>query len=595
MQAEEGEENNIITEPTVLSPIDIDSAKSVNRRSIHFHPLSQSLFGTRVPVIAKIVNKRKRHSTTSTKCKANHKLKAPEDNQECESLWKGRLRENSGHNRKYGDEKYIIKRRAKSSSCSKDNVNIKGSEKTSLDNAIENRKSVKNIRDFFYNQATLGKTGSKHHLKVQLTTREQLAEQTTDISVAPEVQTTPGDKTDVSTAKSVNSVNIHNTNTVELDKIDKITDEVQLDNDNEIVFKRKENSTPPQSTTKADNEEASAQNEQITQATISTNQSPEKGTPAPQLDEVSLLKREVQVLESDLANTKQGSMEYLIKEMRLDMKRDALRLMCKMSTMSTKTDKLESEIESLKTTQTELRSSIEFTQNAQTDTNKTVGENKVDIKEVRDELGIFRGLMAKHAQQIHLLQQHAEDQDYMQMKTDLLITGIDEEEEESPTDLSQIITDFFSKSMQIKKKIEFRNAKRIGTASPNIVQITLMNGRDKGLIYKNSKKLKDLRNNNEDSYFINDCMPLGKQENQRKRRGVVRIDKELPANDQADITRKKGELSFNNRLYRDPISTPTVQQISSTIEGKNRIVLTPGEVQKMKVADFLVIQLKLLP
>ena len=208
------------------------------------------------------------------------------------------------------------------------------------------------------------------------------------------------------------------------------------------------------------------------------------------------------------------------------------------------------------------------------------------MREVREELKLLRGVISKHTQQLTLLGNKNEEKEFYSMRNNLMIQGIEEDDDEMNENVKQLVTDFFSQSMKIKRKISLLSAKRIGSQLPRVIQVTLEDVKDKGVIYKHSKNLKFLCNNNDDPYFINDHLPLGMQEEQRKKRGIIKNNKTLPDNDRADFTWKRGELFINNRQYRDPVVPPTIEQVITPMEGGDEVVINKGETQKNEGCQF---------
>ena len=314
-------------------------------------------------------------------------------------------------------------------------------------------------------------------------------------------------------------------------------------------------------------------------------------TPTPSAEEtqptaLELLEKEVDTLSKELTQCETNSMDHMMKMFRLDMKRDSLRLMREMQKVNCKSSQLETEIETLKTEKKLLEQKVNSIDTAHTTTKEDISKNSKSMEEVREELRLLRGVISKHTQQLTLLGNKNEEKEFFSMRNNLMIQGIEEDDDETNENVKQLVTDFFSQSMKIKRKISILSAKRIGNQLPRVIQVTLENVKDKGVIYKHSKNLKYLRNNNDDPYFINDHLPLGMQEEQRKKRGIIKNDKTLPDNDRADFTWKKGELFINNKQYRDPVVPPTIEQVITPMEGGEEVVINKGETQKNEGCRF---------
>ena len=312
----------------------------------------------------------------------------------------------------------------------------------------------------------------------------------------------------------------------------------------------------------------------------------EKGMGEEKRTVIEILNKEIEDLNEGLKKCEENSMEFMMKSLRLDMKQDSLRLMKEMQAVTNSNTEIKEEISTLRAEKNALAVKVGEIETTQTKNVSTAQKNTTEISEVRDEVTILRGIVAKHSQELSLLRQTNEEKEYFSMRNNLMIQGIEEEDEETSEVLKQLVTEFFSQKMKIRKSIQITGARRIGSLSPKIIQITLNNVKDKGVIYKHSKNLKLLRNNNDEQYYINDHLPLGMQEKQRKRKGIIRHDKSLSDNDQSDFAWKKGELYINNKKYQDPINPPTVEQTIKPIEDGD-VIINKGEVQKNEGCRFL--------
>ena len=303
------------------------------------------------------------------------------------------------------------------------------------------------------------------------------------------------------------------------------------------------------------------------------------------LEDITAVKQEISILQQSLAKLKNDSMEYMLKEMRLDMKKDALLVLERMQSLAVDNSRFEKDISTLKQDRIELHSKMDNLQQSQDAYATTIKSNTKENQEVSKDVTLLQKIVSKQAQQIMLIQNKNDDKEVFSMRNNLLISGI-EEDDATKTTLNQIVTGFFSQTMQIRKPITFNDAKRVGRAKPRVVQLTLTNVTDKGVIYKHSKNLKDVRNSNDESYFVNDHLPLGKQEEQRKRRDIIRRDKSLSTNDQADFSWEKGVLYINNTEYRDPITPPFIEVITSKFSTEG-VVMCKGDTQKVAGCSFL--------
>ena len=141
--------------------------------------------------------------------------------------------------------------------------------------------------------------------------------------------------------------------------------------------------------------------------------------------------------------------------------------------------------------------------------------------------------------------------------------------------------------MKIQQQIVVKHVCKIGQSQPRNVLITLASIKDKGAIFKHAKNLKDMRNNDDKPYFINDHLTLGLQERNRKWRSIVRVNCATPDNDRMVCEWKKGELYVNQQPYQDPINPPSIERITSGKENLDHVKLTKGEMQTHEGCRFI--------
>ena len=234
-------------------------------------------------------------------------------------------------------------------------------------------------------------------------------------------------------------------------------------------------------------------------------------------EDLNALKLEIENLKSQVTITKEGSMERMLIDMHLDMKKDSLRLLERISSISCNTQAIDRKVELMKADNLETKCRVDNMEEAQTLTLTKVSTVETAIAQVHEQISLLTGIVTKQAQQFSHLQDYNEELETKAMCNNIVISLLDELEEETPESLVQMITDFFSQTMQIRKKVAILQAVRTGSGNPCPVRVTLARVRDKGLIFKNVKYLKDARNLEDDKYFVNDHLPIGKQEAIRKK------------------------------------------------------------------------------
>ena len=112
--------------------------------------------------------------------------------------------------------------------------------------------------------------------------------------------------------------------------------------------------------------------------------------------------------------------------------------------------------------------------------------------------------MIKQSQQICQLYRCNELKEARDVGNKITISGLDELEDQTPNNFVKIFTDFFTQTDDIVylNLIQIAFTKRIASATPRLVQVTKINAKDKSIIFKHSKNLKDTRNNEDNAYFV---------------------------------------------------------------------------------------------
>ena len=279
-------------------------------------------------------------------------------------------------------------------------------------------------------------------------------------------------------------------------------------------------------------------------------------------------KEEIEKLEAKIDGLKNDSMEKLLMEIKLEMKKESVKTRCVLIQVVNSNTGLQEQITSLQTAQQEDSDQV-----------KTVTTN---VEKVRDDVKLLRDIAEKQAMMLEHLQDRNDERDQKLNRCTMFITGIEEpEESEEGENVINSVQTFFSQIMLITKKITIKSATRTGNGSPRSIKLELSSMKDKGVIYTHSKNLKGLVNNQNKGYYLNDHLPAAMQEVQRTYRDIIKRNKALPDGEQANMAIKKGRLFINNNLYKPAVTPPSVAAIISPddLQGINKVKLVEGEPQ----------------
>ena len=174
-----------------------------------------------------------------------------------------------------------------------------------------------------------------------------------------------------------------------------------------------------------------------------------------------------------------------------------------------------------------------------------------------EEISLLKTMVSKHEKQMSKMLDRMEDSETKHLRRNLLIFGIPEQKEE---DALKIVKDFFKIKMEFQEEIPFVTAYRRGVGEHRPMLIQLQNIRDKALIYKNVKKLKDKTNDNGQSYQVRDDLPERLREQDKRYRFLMGKGRNNTAL-QIKRTTKTNQLTINGSVYKIKAPLPTDSQI----------------------------------
>ena len=187
---------------------------------------------------------------------------------------------------------------------------------------------------------------------------------------------------------------------------------------------------------------------------------------------------------------------------------------------------------------------------------------------------LTRKAVIRHDKEISNNSRSINQQQLQSMRSNLLISGIKEDKDEKCKDVVQT---FFKEKMKIKKDVHVATAHRIGKQRDNeyrTMKIVLSDARDKGAIYKHSKNLKDLTNENGDAFYINDQLPDVQAEHQRRCRDKIRINKTLIDAQQQSMEWKRGDFIVEGAKFQQKVVEPTCAEILEMDDNQLQKVLS---------------------
>ena len=238
---------------------------------------------------------------------------------------------------------------------------------------------------------------------------------------------------------------------------------------------------------------------------------------------------------------------------------------------------------------------------------------EVNIEDILDEnealkfeVGILKGLAHRQQEQILNLNGRVDDLVSRQMSDNILISGLIFKQEEGENaheeDCVQIVKNFFTETLKIQvDEDEILNAHRIGSVQNNkeamMVVRCLPRLRDRAL--QNSKKLKDITNDNDNAYYINRQVPESHTAERKDINHTIKKVKETNKNKPPNLKQRyqvrKRTLFINDKPVFKQVRPPTVLELfpeKSEQERMNKIKLSTAEPVEEEGSIFTAVAVK---
>ena len=179
---------------------------------------------------------------------------------------------------------------------------------------------------------------------------------------------------------------------------------------------------------------------------------------------------------------------------------------------------------------------------------------------------ILSDITTQQEKEINQLKAKIENFETNVMRNKITISGIQESVDE---DTSRTVLEFFKVKLLIDNTIPIVYARRIGMARADsktyrVIEVALQNIKDKAKIYKHTKNLKGVTNDRKQSYQLRDMLPEKRQEEDNRRRQMIRDNKAKAKQNTAhhiDMSVKNNQLLMNNQVYRKKVSVPTAKEL----------------------------------
>ena len=202
------------------------------------------------------------------------------------------------------------------------------------------------------------------------------------------------------------------------------------------------------------------------------------------------------------------------------------------------------------------------------DDSTIVSAIKDENKQLKKELDITKGLLEKQSVQIEGLRSQLTAMKAKQMKSNITISGLDEEEEENSIDT---LTTFFQDKMSLIVesnviKTAYRLGKKKSDAKYPRLMIASLNMEFKETVLSNRKVLKDKKNKDGKFYSIDTQLPDEWTEQRREMRETKQKAKAInkhkkPEEKKDEIKVVDRQVYVNDVLQTKPLYPPKIQEL----------------------------------
>ena len=259
--------------------------------------------------------------------------------------------------------------------------------------------------------------------------------------------------------------------------------------------------------------------------------------------------------EDETAPATVGSMRKLLEELKSTWKQEVV------DELKADNEKVLEEVSGLKSKHDQLEKELK---NAQ-----------VQLKLCQVQLNEVTGISVKQEHEIQECKENIDDLKSKAIQDLLRIEGIVPTEKENR---KQVVKTFFKEVLEIEREIPILDAYRVGKGDFKPMIVQLQNHRDKGLIYKNSKNLKDKTNSDNQPYYINDVRTPRNRANNQRIGQLLSQNRNLYSQYQLDMKREKGVLYVEGTTYVKDFQPPSCREIlmaskSQWIERLNQDVI----------------------
>ena len=235
----------------------------------------------------------------------------------------------------------------------------------------------------------------------------------------------------------------------------------------------------------------------------------------------------------------------------------------------------------------ELKGTVSTISKACEETHKVL-EDKMQVIEMCDsekdyQIKLLSNVVINQQEKINNLEVKVDMLCNKDTRSNIVISGIIEDKEETTGQLEMKVSNFFKQQMLIEKEISIQDLFRSGRKGirDRPITVKLQHSSDKAIIFTHASNLKGKENVRKQLFKVADNYNEQNAENRRFMMDLQRENKEMDESERKTIKMSRGNVTVGSKVITQPKVTPQVSQIlkasTKQIEETLAIKLAEGD------------------
>ena len=243
-----------------------------------------------------------------------------------------------------------------------------------------------------------------------------------------------------------------------------------------------------------------------------------------------------------------------------------------MTTINQNLEAIKADINSYKKTSTENASAIEGIKFVQQQDREVIASMHDQLIQNSQQIKTLSSIVIKLEDQLRIQKDKETAMNAKAWKHTMKIRGYNSEKHPDP---QEAVTDFLTQKLSLTGASEVAVKKSYWKGK--WIHFELADLADKGVIFKNLKKLRGVKAESGRKFQFEEHLPENMKEDKQCEKQIKYINKQQPDGQKVDISFKKGKLHINNNLHRRKIEV---------INARVLLELTPEDYSKLETAHM---------